>query len=604
MALPVERILVLLGVALVCASPTRASATLGVYASKTKNQPISNSTYVALMKKGSDTVITVMPDYQGELEPFAWVIAVPEDVGPDRVRTLKRDFMTRLDQLSAPRFHEWWEMAPCEEGEPVQEWERNLKASSDTAFLGGMDFSGGKKVAKELSLDVEAKQKDGEYTVTVLEPDADVLAWLKNKGYRMPSSSVPELEKQLKSGHRALIAEVDPNRIELIGGDRAQLSPLRFWTEHPYDSLPLRIGLDSGAEREELVVYVLDSRDRYEVKNYKNVFPPTNIKVDYVVKERMGEFFNALYDMILAQDKRSFLNEFAWATTGCGQPCATERLMIHELLSLGGDVFERNVPDAEKNPEPPPLTDEEKEQHKASLEGKSPKEKRELEKEFKQERETVAARKALVERHQYLLTRLHFRYGKDNLSADPKFGPASGPREGGIGVPKGPEGELPRDVHASKANKLQVRYYSLHPSKVVAHCETPQRWRWAKAPREVRILRKVWQADDLARKSRTQIKPAAVVRTPIPSLGLTPAASADAGAGDAGADAGAASGAESSSDCDCRVPGRRRSGNAALDFSGLLLAFAWLMRRSGKWLRDRPGDAQGGVTPRAPRALK
>jgi hypothetical protein len=577
MALPVKKSLAAFAVALVCSVPAIASATLGVYASKTKNQPVSHSTHIALMKKGSDTVVTVMPDYQGELEPFAWVMVVPEDVSADRVRTLKREFVSRLDQLSAPRFHEWWEMAPCEEGEPVQDWERSLKASADTAFLGGMNFGDGKKVAKELSLDVDPQEKEGEYTITVLEPDAGVLSWLAEKGYRVPSNAAAELEKHFKSGKRALVAEVDPNRIELIGGDRAQLSPLRFWTERPYDALPLRAGLDSGAEREELIVYVLDSRERYEVKNYKNVFPPTNVKVDYVVKERMGEFFNGLYDLMLQRDPRAFLNEFAWASTGCGQPCATEPLMIHELVSLGGDVFERNVPDEEKNPEPPPLTDEEKERHKASLEGKTPKEKRELEKQVEEERETVAARKALVERHQYLVTRLHYRYGKDNLPSDPKFGPAPGPAEGGIGVPKGPEGELPRDVRASKANKLQARYYSLHPSKVVVACDTPERWRWAKAPREVRILRKVWQADDLARKSRTQIKPAEVIRTPIPSLGLTPV-DKDAGAGDAGVDVGAAAETEPS-DCNCRVPGRALPARSPLSLGALFVLFGWVAAR-------------------------
>jgi MYXO-CTERM domain-containing protein len=133
-------------------------------------------------------------------------------------------------------------------------------------------------------------------------------------------------------------------------------------------------------------------------------------------------------------------------------------------------------------------------------------------------------------------------------------------------------------VQASKANHLQVRYFSLHPSKIVINCDAPERWRWAKAPREVRILRKVWLADDLARKSRTQIKPAETVRTPIASLGLTPH-DEDAGASDAGPDAGADS-AEAASDCGCRFPGTDASGSGALLAALALLGSLGRRRRA------------------------
>ena len=57
-----------------------------------------------------------MPDYEGPLEGFAMVLLVPADVTVDKVTTLKRDFVDRLDSLSAPRFHEYWEQDPCDPG--------------------------------------------------------------------------------------------------------------------------------------------------------------------------------------------------------------------------------------------------------------------------------------------------------------------------------------------------------------------------------------------------------------------------------------------------------------------------------------------------------
>jgi hypothetical protein len=35
----------------------------------------------------------------------------------------------------------------------------------------------------------------------------------------------------------------------------------------------------------------------------------------------MGEFYNALYDMILQKHPQTFLSEYAWPAEGCGQPC-------------------------------------------------------------------------------------------------------------------------------------------------------------------------------------------------------------------------------------------------------------------------------------------
>ncbi len=106
-----------------------ASAFPGFFASK-KSEPIKTySTQIAVMKRGSDTVVSVMPDYEGPLEGFALVMLVPADVTSDKVTTLKRDFIDRLDSLSAPRFHEYWEQDPCDPGPAEQEWERNLKVS-------------------------------------------------------------------------------------------------------------------------------------------------------------------------------------------------------------------------------------------------------------------------------------------------------------------------------------------------------------------------------------------------------------------------------------------------------------------------------------------
>lgn len=572
----------LLGVATlalaVLSGPRPAAAFPGFFASK-KSEPIKTySTQIAVMKRGADTVVSVMPDYEGPLEGFALVMFVPADVTIDKVTTLKRDFIDRLDSLSAPRFHEYWEQDPCDPGPVAQEWERNLKVEGAASGpLGGgapTPEAGAIKPAKELFLDVKAKQKEGEYKFTLLDAGADVTAWLTSHGYKPPEGAAAALKPY--GALRPLVAEVDPKRIELVGGDRAQLSPVRFSTGQPFDTIPSRLGLLNSPKQQELIIYVIDPESRYEAKNYKTIFPPTNVHLDFTAKERMGEFYNALYDLILQKQPQSFLSEYAWPTDGCGQPCATEPLMISELLSLGADVFEQSVPEAERHPKPPELTKEQDKAFKDSIKDLKPKEKREREKVFKAERATVVERQGLLARHKYVVSRLHYRYDANGLPKDPQLGAAVA-ASGGTAQPKGKDGEASTEIKTGDTNKLQTRYNNFHPWVPVIQCQTPDRYRWGKAGRDYRGLRKTWITDDLTRKSHTQIKPAVVVKSPIPELGLglapAPASSAGVGGG-----AGAAEVPAAKSGCGCRVGANvPAGGSAALGFA--LASALGLVRR-------------------------
>ena len=570
-----------------------AEAFPGFMAGKSK-PPVVHSTHVSMMKKGPVTVVSVMPDYQGSLEPFAVVLAVPADAGPEHVVTIKREYIDRLDMLSAPRFWEFWEQDPCDQGPVEQEWQRDLSVKG-AGFLGGGPVAGpgARKVDKELLFDTHAKQKEGEYTITVLEPGASPVPWLKSHGYAAPPRADEVVAPYLGQGMRFAIAEVDTKRVELIGSDRAQLSPIRYYTEQPFDTLPNRLGLLNAPQndKQEIVVYVLDQERRFQTGNYTNYQPPTNIEVDFDVKERIGEFYNALYDIILAKTPEAFLLEYAWSIDGCGQPCATEPLAISDILSLGADVFELAVPDEEKHPKPPELSKEEKETYKEEWKELKPKERKEKAKALEEERTRVAEVKALVGRNKFVLSRLHYRYDDKTLSRDPKFVAAPNAVEGGIALPKGEKHDASLEVKDAKENRLQTRYNNFHNWKPVIKCQSPDRFRWGKSPPDYRGLRKTWITEDLTRKSRTQIKPAKMVKTPLPALGLgMKQEPVDAGA-DAGADAAAKSGS-----CGCRAAGERPRDGV---FAMLVLGLAALGLR-----RQRAASSAGASIPRTPRAAK
>src|SRR6478735_4757276 len=190
-----------------------------------------HATQVIVMQKDGMSAVTLMTDYQGPLSSFAIVFPV--------------------DLVSAPRFAEFWEMDPCEPGKAQQTWERNMTASADTGFLGVMQTDPAKKVEKELLLDVAAKTKEGEFKEVTVGTADEVLAWLATKKYALPANA----DAAFREYPRFAALDVNTSRIELIGGDRGQLSPVRFVTESTYSTIPARFGLSSLGKGHELLLY-------------------------------------------------------------------------------------------------------------------------------------------------------------------------------------------------------------------------------------------------------------------------------------------------------------------------------------------------------------
>ncbi|HEX2730745.1 MAG TPA: DUF2330 domain-containing protein [Polyangiaceae bacterium] len=539
--------------ALLAFTPSLAHALPGFFAGKDAATRVSRSTQVVVMNKDDINVVSVMTDFDGPNQPFAFVMPVPKDVSLSQVKTLKRASVERLDELTAPRFHEFWEKAPCEEGKPEQIWEQSMIASSDTDFLGAGDmFKGATKAPSEMreNLDTDFRQEGSEYTFSIVP--SDIKGWLSGKGFQVPAG----VNLDAYSGMSWLVAIVDPDKVELGKKGESLLSPIRYVTHQPV-KINSTLGLAHNSGFQELIVYTINPTHRFEVANYPNHVPPTNLQVDFAVKERMGEYYAALHDMLLAKDKKGFLTEYSWETKTCGEPCTNAKLALHELLTLGADAFEEAVPNDLRNPPPAARTPEEEDAYK-KLKKNEKKEKDELAKE-------VARRAGIIAReNNFVLTRLHHRYDKESLNADIELKPAA-PIEGGVGIPQGAGGDLPQGAKEGGKNDLQIRFVSLHPDISVITCPNPERNRWGKPPLSYRGAHKIWVADQLAMRDRKQQKPLEVTLTAVPDLGIAGAKAKT----DATAAAGNAAAEEKKSGCafaPASAPGLQRTG---LGFSGL-----------------------------------
>lgn len=560
-------------------SAAQALALPGFYVGKNASKRSSHSDFMVIMNKGEQSVVSVMPDFDGPFEPFALILAVPGDVTLERLVTLRREYIDRVDQISAPRYHEFWEMDPCEPGKATQEWERDLRVTtSGDSFLGGAasDLGKTKKVPKEMLLSMKSEVKQGEYTFFMSPEDQPFLDFAKGRGWVFTPPMEQAIAAYTAKGMKFVLAEVDPNRIELIGGEKAQMSPIRFWTGQPYRTVPERLGLIGATTPQETFLLVLDPDKHYVPKNYELDYPPTNIKLEYqtvaegrelYVKERLGEFTGAMHDIYQKKHPKTWWLEYAWSADGCGQPCPNEPLLINELLTLGADVFEEGVPDDEKNPKPPAMTDEEKARAKAEVDEAKPADRAKVKKQQIEDRKELYRRKGVLDRNHYIITRLHHRSSEETLPTDVEIGPTDQHIEGGIHLPTGKNGDLPLGVKPADADRMQTRFVNFHPFIGVTNCESPERYKWGKPPRTYRGLRKIWVVEDLARKSRTQIKPENVVRTPLPEYGLTGEAPK---LEDAGADAGVGGSAKGKG-CHCSTPGSGPS-RGGLGAIGVLLA--------------------------------
>jgi MYXO-CTERM domain-containing protein len=448
------------------ALPATAEAFCGFYVAGSNNQLFNDATQVVLMRRGTRTVLSMQNNYQGPPEAFALVVPVPVVLKEQDVKTLPKDVFARVETIGAPRLVEYWEQDPCA---PDAEYEdMPTTASLDEGASGAVN-----KPSPNLGVKVEAKFTVGEYQIVILsaKDSTGLDTWLRQEKYNIPAGAEPLLRPYVESGLKFFVAKVDPARVT-FEGNRAVLSPLRFHYDAEQFTLPIRLGLANSSGTQDLIVNILSPQNRYQLANYPNVTIPTNIDVKPSVKNNFAAFYAALFDATVEKHKGAVVTEYAWDASTC-DPCPGPALDYNDLATLGADV----------------------------LDGPREQPKR-------------------YSRSDFVLTRLHARYGKD-LKDDLVFSlalPIVGGREHVVAG-----GKLEEGARSDTMNNFQGRYAIRYPWTGPIRCNDPKRGRWGGPPRE--LLAKGESsapkpALNLAAAPRGQAQLASLVAADVQELGL------------------------------------------------------------------------------------
>lgn len=317
-----------------------AQAFCGFYVAKADTDLFNRASQVVLVRDDDRTVLTMVNDFEGDVEDFAMVIPVPTMIERGQINVGDMAVIDHLDAYTSPRLVEYFDPNPC-----AAYARRELAMQSSPAAESLMEDADGR--AKAAGVTIEASYTVGEYDIMILsarESDG-LIDWLNSSGYRIPKNADKVVSSYLKQGMRFFVARVNLEEHDRAGA--SNLRPLQVAFEHDRFMLPIRLGTLNAKGEQELFVYTLTRTGRVETTNYRTVKLPSNMDVPEFVQAEFADFYR---DMFTAQTNRArnravFL-EYAWDMAWC-DPCAADPLSTAELKKLG--VFWVGAPEGVEN---------------------------------------------------------------------------------------------------------------------------------------------------------------------------------------------------------------------------------------------------------------
>ena len=545
-------------------APSIVSAFCGFYVAGADQKLYNNATQVVLMRHGTRTVLSMQNNYQGPAEDFAMVVPVPVVLQEENVKTLPREVFDRVDTMGAPRLVEYWEEDPCMVDRYGEEG--NVAMSASPTDDSDKDSGGG----RGYGVTVEAQFTVGEYEIVILSAkEATGLdSWLRDQNYKIPEGAGALLDPYVQNGWKFFVAKVNVDKVKFDSDKNAMLSPLRFYYDSEDFTLPVRLGLMNAKDKQDLIVNILADQQRYEVENLPNVTIPTNLDVRDETREGFGEFYAALFDRTVDKNPGAVVTEYSWDAMSC-DPCPGPTLDYSELATLGQDVLFTPMPKASAKPAPdagskvkPPAGSDDPldlivEPEPAARPAPPPPPPNDFSGTF-------------------VLTRLHARYGPEDMKDDlvfKKAGPIVGGREQHY------DGKLEERSRPDYTNNFQARYIIRHAWTGAVKCKSPQYGRWG-GPPAGKDRPQTMAAKDTAFAPRGKQALEVMVAADVPEIDVRAKTAAvstgrTAGAGADGDKKDSSKGDKKKKGCGCDST----SAGGALPLLASIFALSWLWRR-------------------------
>ncbi|MDI1314723.1 DUF2330 domain-containing protein [Prosthecobacter sp.] len=308
--------------------PVTASAFCGFYVARADSKLYNQSSQVALVRDGQFTSITMASDYQGDPKEFALVIPVPTVIDKEDVKVVEKSVLDHLDAYTAPRLVEYWDRDP---DEPIIMFNPMAPGASG-GLRAKRTFSDG---ARARGVTIEKQFTAGEYDILVLsakQSDGLVL-WLNENSYKMPEGAEPVLDSYIRQNMKFFVAKVNMERQAQEG--RTWLRPIRVSFKSRKFMLPVRLGTVNAKGPQDMIVYVLNRNGRVESTNYRTIQMHTNKNVPEFIKSEFADFYRAMFDLVVTQEKMSsVITEYYWDMGWC-DPCSSDPVPLKELRELG-----------------------------------------------------------------------------------------------------------------------------------------------------------------------------------------------------------------------------------------------------------------------------
>lgn len=278
-----------------------AAAFCGTYVGSADSELSNHSSHVILARDGSETVLTVSMDYDGDASQFALLLPVPEILRREDVSTPDRELVDAVESYGAARAVEY----SCEDALPVQVGvgcggllgcASAEGAYADTAWRSTVDVVASFDVAGYNLVVLSAEQSDGLWT------------WLDQNGYAVPEGGEDVLQEYIDAGAYFLAVKIDLTEVETVQG---WLPPLQFRYSADVFGLPIRIGTISAEGEQEVVINVIADEELGQagISNYPEYELDHDCMVDW--GDDFGAWYEARIDGAFAQGA-GWLREHSW----------------------------------------------------------------------------------------------------------------------------------------------------------------------------------------------------------------------------------------------------------------------------------------------------